>query len=394
VPHTVGHMQRLSLWLRPRPAVGDAMLSALVFLLSVATVAPQPHRVSYLVLSGLLAAPLLVRRRSPELAAAVVLVVGAGQLFLVRGVVLVPADLALAISLYTLVNFVGRRAALVYSVGLLVGTGLWAMWRAFATVDLLMPLTVFALAWILAEFVGARRAYAAEVEVRLAEVERERDRRSAIAVTEERTRIARELHDVVAHAVSIMVVQADGASYVLPRDPAAAADALATISRTGRDALTELRRTLDLLRTDHGGALTPQPGTAGLHELAERMHSVGLPVSLELRGDLDTLPTGVALGVYRVVQESLTNVLRHAGPDATAAVLVERDQSQVLVQVRNSGHSSSPYPDGSGNGLLGMRERVTVLDGAITYGPDADQGWTVRAVFLLDARRALSEHLP
>jgi signal transduction histidine kinase len=387
-------MQRLSLWLRSRPAVGDAMLSALVFLLSVAAVAPQSHRVSYLVLSALLAAPLLVRRRSPELAAAAVLVVGAGQLFLARAVVLVPADLALAIALYTLVNFVGRRAALVYSGGLLVGTVLWATWRAFATIDLLMPLTVFALAWILAEFVGARRAYAAEVEVRLAEVERERDRRSAIAVTEERTRIARELHDVVAHAVSIMVVQADGASYVLPRDPAAAADALATISRTGRDALTELRRTLDLLRTDHGGALTPQPGTAGLHGLTDRMHSVGLPVTLQLHGDLDTLPTGVALGVYRIVQESLTNVLRHAGPDAAAVVLAERDQSQVLVQVANTGHSANPYPDGSGNGLLGMRERVAVLGGAITYGPGSGQGWTVRAVFPLNRQPSGDGPLP
>ncbi len=387
-------MQRLSLWLRSHPLVGDAMLAALVFVLSVATVGPATHPVAYLVLSAALSAPLAIRRRRPELAAATVLVVGAGQLFLMPGLVLAPGDLTLAIMLYTLVSYVGRRAASLYSVGLLVGTVPWATWRAFSLLDVLMPLTAFALAWILAEFVGARRAYAAEVEVRLAEVERERDRRSAVAVTEERTRIARELHDVVAHAVSIMVVQADGASYVLPRDPAVAADALQTISRTGREALTELRRTLELLRTDHDGALTPQPGTAGLSALAARMDRVGLPVRLRLHGDLDTVPTGLALGVYRIVQESLTNVLRHAGPDAEAEVLVDRADAQVLVEVTNSGHSSDTYSDGSGNGLLGMRERVAVLGGAITYGPGPGRGWTVRAALPLDARASAEHPLP
>jgi len=216
----------------------------------------------------------------------------------------------------------------------------------------------------------------------------------AVAVTEERTRIARELHDVVAHAVSIMVVQADGAPYVLPRDPAAAADALQTISRTGREALTELRRTLELLRTDHDGALTPQPGTAGLSALAARMDRVGLPVRLRLHGDLDTVPTGLALGVYRIVQESLTNVLRHAGPDAEAEVLIDRADAQVLVEVTNSGHSSDTYSDGSGNGLLGMRERVAVLGGAITYGPGPGRGWTVRAALPLEARASAEHPLP
>lgn len=387
-------MQRLSLWLRSRPMVGDALLGALVFLLGVATLGPQPQVWSYLVVSALMSAPILLRRRYPALAAAAVLTVGAGQLFLMPATVLVFADLTLAIMLYTLVNYVGRRAGALYGVGLLIGTGLWTWGRAYSTTDLLGPVMVFALAWILAEFAGARRAYAAEVEDRLGEVERERDRRAAIAVTDERTRIARELHDVVAHAVSIMVVQADGASYVLPRNPAAAADALKTISRTGRDALTDLRRTLDLLRTDHVGVLTPQPGVAGLSELTKRMDSVGLPVDLQLHGDLDTLPTGLALGIHRVVQESLTNVLRHAGPDAAAVVLIARDDAEVLVQVRNSGHLAVSCTDGSGNGLLGMRERVAVLGGTITYGPGPGQGWTVRATLPLHDHRQPSEPLP
>lgn len=383
-------MRALSLWLRARPMVGDALLGVLVFLLSVAALAPQTHRPTYLLVSALLAAPLLVRRRYPEFAAAAVLVVGAGQLCLMPGTVLVPADLALAVVLYTLVNYVGRRAALLYSLGLVVGTVLWALWRANTDVDGLVPAMVFALAWILAEFAGARRAYAAEVETRLSEVERERDRRSMIAVSDERTRIARELHDVVAHAVSIMVVQADGASYVLPRDPAAAAAALETISSTGRAALTELRRTLELLRTDHSGALTPQPGTVGLDELTERMRSVGLPVELDLIGDLETLPAGLALGVRRIIQESLTNVLRHAGPAVTAAVRVHREPDRVLIQVSDTGRSEPApnergYRDGSGNGLLGMRERVAVLGGRISFGRELDGGWTVRAVLPLRA---------
>ncbi|MGZ4560068.1 MAG: sensor histidine kinase [Mycobacteriaceae bacterium] len=387
-------MRRLSLWLRSRPMVGDGLLSVVVVLLSVVLLSPQAHRASYLLISLLLSAPLVIRRRYPELAAALVLALGAGQLILMPDTVVVPADLALAIVLYTLVNYVGRRAGLVYGIGLLIGTVLWSLWRAYSPGDMIVALMVFALAWVLAEFAGARRAYAAEVEMRLAESDRDRDRRAAIAVTDERTRIARELHDVVAHAVSIMVVQADGASYVLPRDPSAVAPALTIISSTGRAALTELRRTLELLRTDHAGALTPQPGTVGLGELAQRMESVGLSVELELRGDLDTMPAGLALGVYRIVQESLTNVLRHAGPGATAKVRVHSDERQVMVEITDTGQGTGDFDEGSGNGLLGMRERVAVLGGSITVGSEPDVGWAVRAILPLNARPHDEEHLP
>ncbi len=378
--------------------VGDALLSALVLLLSVAGIAPQHHWPTYLLVSALLSAPLLVRRRHPRVSAALVLAVGAVQLFAMPGTVIIPADIALAVALYTLVNYVGRRAGLLYSLGLVVGTVLWGLWRANSRLDVFAPLMVFAMAWVLAEFAGARRAYATEVEMRLAEAERERDRRSSSAVSDERTRIARELHDVVAHAVSIMVVQADGASYVLPRDPAAAAAALKTISSTGRTALTELRRTLDLLRTDHSGALTPQPGTVGLRELTQRMQGVGLPVDLQVHGDLDTVPTGLALGVYRIVQESLTNVLRHAGAGAKAAVVVRRDEQHVVVEVSDTGggagpHGDDAYQDGSGNGLLGMRERVAVLGGSISVGPRPDGGWTVRATLPLQVDSGHGEAL-
>ncbi|MGZ4523965.1 MAG: DUF7134 domain-containing protein, partial [Mycobacteriaceae bacterium] len=218
-------MRRLSLWLRSRPMVGDGLLSVMVVLLCVVLLAPQAHPTSYLLISFLLSAPLVIRRRYPELAAVLVLALGAGQLILMPDTVVVPADLALAIVLYTLVSYVGRRAGVVFGIGLLIGTVLWSLWRAYSPGDMIVALMVFALAWILAEFAGARRAHAAEVEMRLAESDRDRDLRAAIAVTGERTRIARELHDVVAHAVSIMVVQADGASYVLPRDPSAVAPA-------------------------------------------------------------------------------------------------------------------------------------------------------------------------
>ncbi|MGZ4517712.1 MAG: sensor histidine kinase, partial [Mycobacteriaceae bacterium] len=127
---------------------------------------------------------------------------------------------------------------------------------------------------------------------------------------------------------------------------------------------------------------------------AQRMESVGLSVELELRGDLDTMPAGLALGVYRIVQESLTNVLRHAGPGATAKVRVHSDERQVMVEITDTGQGTGDFDEGSGNGLLGMRERVAVLGGSITVGSEPDVGWAVRAILPLNARPHDEEHLP
>ena len=234
------------------------------------------------------------------------------------------ADLALAIALYTLVVYTDRRQSLAYAVLVIAGTAVDMVWRMSSCQRAVAAAAsaacwIFGFAWVLGEFVGARRAYHAEVEARLRLLETERDQQATIAVAAERTRIARELHDVVAHAVSVIVVQADGAGYAIRTDPDLAETAVRTISATGREALMELRRLLDVLRsdTDDGRPRSPQPDVAGLPELVEQgSRPSACRSGLAVRGDLAALPAAVGLGIYRIVQEALTNALKHAGSGA------------------------------------------------------------------------------
>jgi signal transduction histidine kinase len=301
-------------------------------------------------------------------------------------------DLALGVALYTLLVYVNRRQATIYAGILAVATLLDLFWRIRERDGIIVlgigAIAIFGFYWVLGEFIGARRAYHTEVERRLQLLETERDQQATIAVAAERTRIARELHDVVAHAVSVIVVQADGAGYAIRSDPDLAETAVRTISETGREALVELRRLLDVLRsdTDEPGNLAPQPDVAALPDLAERVTAVGLPVALTLRGDVSALPAAVGLGIYRIVQESLTNTLKHAGPDASATVRVERVGGLVEVEVGDNGHGAvgskrDLISVSGGNGLIGMRERASVLGGTLAAGRGPDGGWRVRATF-------------
>lgn len=181
-----------------------------------------------------------------------------------------------------------------------------------------------------------------------------------------------------------MIVQADGATYALSKKPEAAEQALRNIASTGREALAELRRTVSLLRVEDGADL-PQHGTAGLANLVAMMRSAGLRVELELSGELDEVSPSVSLGVHRLVQESLTNVLRHAGTAPKARVRVHRRNEDVLVEVTDNGKAAGGFTSGSGNGLLGMRERVAVLGGTVEAGRRTDGSWRVRATLPLDA---------
>ena len=390
----------MSLWLRRHPMVGDLITAAFLALLTI-TGAEVPfartHPLWYWLVGVLMVVPVGFRRRWP-LAAAYVIIAGGllqmlthGGLPGSQGLPIRACDLALAIALYTLVVYTTRRDALTY-VGLLVaGTGIDTAWRIDDRIEAvavgLGAAAIYGLAWALGEFVGARRAYHAELEARLRLLETERDQQATIAVAAERTRIARELHDVVAHAVSVIVVQADGAGYAIRSDPDLAEAAVRTISETGREALMELRRLLDVLRsdTDEPGDRSPQPGVAGLPELAEKFRSVGLPVQLEIRGDVSGLPAAVGLGVYRIVQEALTNAFKHAGFGAATTVRLERVGGLVEVEVTDSGGDAGTHrgfaAGSGGNGLIGMRERASVLGGTLTAGWTQDGGWHVRATF-------------
>lgn len=384
-------MRRFSLWLRGKPMVADSILAAALLSLEVIVlIADAPaHRWLHLMFGIAIAVPIVWRRRFPRSVAWVVLAISLtctvaswaiGDLSVEH-----PALLALPIALYTLVAYVGRAVAVFFVIGLTIDSVIAVLLLYQSVYEAgLFSLLLYALSWITAEFLGARHAYDEEVAARLEVAEYDRDRRAHEAVADERTRIARELHDVVAHAVSVMIVQADGATYALSKNPEAAEQALRNIASTGREALAELRRTVSLLRVEDSADL-PQHGTAGLANLVTMMRSAGLRVELELSGELDEVSPSVSLGVHRLVQESLTNVLRHAGSAPKARVRVHRRDEDVLVEVTDNGKAAGAFTSGSGNGLLGMRERVAVLGGTVEAGRRTDGSWRVRATLPLDA---------
>ena len=237
------------------------------------------------------------------------------------------------------------------------------------------------LAWVAGDSMRYRRAYYVRLEDRAQRLERERDAQAQIAAAAERARIARELHDVVAHNVSVMVVQADGATYALDQDPEAARKALLAISQTGRTALTEMRRMLGVLRSaDDAGTYAPQPGIEQLGDLLEQVRSTGLPVSLKVEGVPREMPTGLALAVYRIVQESLTNTRKHGGSQVRASVALIYTDDCLVLRVVDNGRGAEAPGDGMGHGLVGMRERVSVFGGTLVTGPHASGGYAVEAI--------------
>lgn len=372
--------------------VGDTLIAALIaafdLLLFVARVVepaaqprPAPWYVTLPLIVGVVA-PIVFRRKYPITAAYVALAVGIPHSLMMVGI---GSLVTSCIALYTLVAYVNRRTALLYlAVNFVIGLVQLPMQQPDEWVLSLILMTLaMAFSWALGEFNGARRAYHVEVERRLRLLETERDQQARIAVGEERARIARELHDVVAHAVSVMVVQADGAAYAVRSQPELAERAVKTISSTGREALTELRRLLGVLRSEEtpGGERTPQPGTQSLSELAARVRAVGLPVQLDIVGNVDDLPAGVGLGIYRIVQEALTNSLKHAGPGSSAVVRVERVGDRVDLSIVDNGRrmTSTLVGVSGGNGLIGMRERALVFGGTLEAGPRPAGGWQVLA---------------
>ncbi|MBB1155986.1 sensor histidine kinase [Amycolatopsis dendrobii] len=395
--------------------VGDSLLAFLLAAFDILMFAsggvdpelPGPEWFVAVPIDLAVVAPLVFRRKRPLIAAYAAYVISYAHGALDLGV---SGLAALAISLYSVQVYVGRKQGLIYGGAFVVAMVVTAIVKPEPSMLAQLVFSAFTIAfcWLLGEFMYARRAYQRELEARLHLLETERDQAARIAVAEERGRIARELHDVVAHSVSVMVVQADGAALALKSNPELAGRALGTISETGRGALGELRRLLDVLRNDRGDdePRVPQPDATALGDLADRMRAAGVPVDLALGDGLDELPAGVSLGIYRIVQESLTNTLKHAGAGASAAVRVRRTGDQVEVVVRDDGAGRArrleqvgangaaatagpaitarqPAPRLSvagGNGLIGMRERAHVYGGTLEVGPAAGGGWQVRAV--------------
>jgi signal transduction histidine kinase len=237
---------------------------------------------------------------------------------------------------------------------------------------------VFGVIWIVGFSLGRKFEEGDEAKERAIRAEREREERARAAVAEERARIARELHDVVGHSVSVMTVQASGVRRLLRPDQEREREALLVVERTGREALAEMRRMVGVLRRpEEAPALAPQPSLDHLSRLVEQARETGLPVELRIEGEAIQLPAGVDLTAYRLVQEGLTNVVKHA--QATRAeVLVDYGDSYVEVTVRDDGKGVG-NGDGGGHGLVGMRERVSVYGGEIDAGPQPGGGYRLRA---------------
>lgn len=234
-----------------------------------------------------------------------------------------------------------------------------------------------------------RRARAEARELRAAEIEANQEALREAAIREERTRIARELHDVVAHNMTVMTIQAAAARRVLSTDPGKAADALEAIEEAGHGALVEMRRMLGVLRTDdeHGTA-APQPGLARLDALVEEMREAGLAVDIVVSGAACDLSPGIDLNAYRIIQESLTNALRHGGPNTAAKVALTYSDDDLTIEVSDDGRGAyrPGGSNGSGQGLLGMQERAALLHGSLVAGPRAGGGYRVTSTLPINSR--------
>jgi len=249
-------------------------------------------------------------------------------------------------------------------------------------------------AWLAGWTLRRRRERWAELRARAERLEREREEEARRAVTEERLRIARELHDVIAHSMSVIAVQSAVGNHVIDTQPGEARQALAAIEATSRSALTEMRRLLGVLRQEGEprGSLAPAPGLADLASLVTQVQDAGLKVWISVEGERRQVPPGIDLSAYRIVQEALTNVIKHAG-SSSAKVTISYRPDSVTVEVTDQGAGSPATPllatrTGSGHGIIGMRERVAVFGGEFTAGPAPDGGFRVRACFPITGVRS------
>ncbi|MFI2509657.1 sensor histidine kinase [Streptomyces sp. NPDC018972] len=396
-------MQRLYDFLRRHPTWVDGFWAVVLFGISVlgGAIVEESRGTELPALTVpvvlLLSLVVALRRRMPERMLVLALVVGVGQL--IADVATLPADFALLVIVYTVAAVGARWASRLALAGGLCAAPL-AQLRWFnedvsvaANIAVMILQAVpFALAWVLGDSIRTRRAYFAQLEERAARLEKEREAQAKVAVAAERARIARELHDVVAHNVSVMVVQADGAAYVLDAAPDQAKKALETISSTGRQALAEMRRLLGVLRTgehQEAGEYVPQPDVQQIEDLVEQCRGSGLPVDFKVEGTPRPLPSGLELTAYRIVQEALTNTRKHGGPNAGASVrLVYFDDGLgLLVEDDGKGAPHELYEeggfDGQGHGLIGMRERVGMVGGTLDAGPRPGGGFRISVLLPL-----------
>ncbi|TDC62918.1 sensor histidine kinase [Actinomadura sp. GC306] len=372
-------------WLRRKKPLGDAFFALPLLVLAMPSLVTGRHELgdsgTILLTLGLLA-PLVLRRTFPRTVFATIALTSAVQCLV--GVEPQLANVAVLMGLYTVTARNSFRwgvgAALVAELGALMVTFRYPNSADDRKYVFAMLTVVVAGVWLLGLHMRTRRAYLRSLEERAERLERERDNEVKVAMAAERARIARELHDVVAHNVSVIVVQADGAAYAIDTDVGRARQALDTISATGRLALAEMRRLLGVLReSDDAGVFAPQPGVAELDELVEHVRASGLPVAFEVDGTPEPMSEGRQLTVYRIVQEALTNTLKHGGPRAAVSVRLQYIGHALEIRVDDDGRGAAAPDDGQGHGIAGMRERVAVYGGSVYAAPRPGGGFGVLA---------------
>ncbi|MGW2639014.1 sensor histidine kinase [Streptomyces sp. NPDC001348] len=338
-----------------------------------------------LALQAGLVLPLLWRRRRPLAAFGAVAAVFVLQWSL--GVAL-RADVALFVALYSLALH-GRLRQLPWACAAMAGAMVLVAVRVSAAVSVwdalffLLSTTTAALA--LGLVVRIRRAQLAGLRDRAARLEVERDQRSRLAAVTERTRVAREMHDIVGHNLSVIITLADAGAYATDSAPERGKEALQLIGDTGRQALSELRRVLGVLRDTADGPsagpeLSPQPGIADIDALCANVRAAGLEVVYRTSGEVDALDSGVQLTAYRIVQEALTNTLKHADTDTRVQLTIIESDTRLTIRVQDTGPAVPPGPHEEGHGLVGMRERAALYGGTVSAGPVNGAGWSVEAV--------------
>jgi signal transduction histidine kinase len=388
-------MQRIRAVVSRHPRWADGGLAALLALVTAPTLADANVGATGWLLFGASHLPLVWRRRAPVVVFWTILGIAGVTVTSSRAVVegLYP-EILILVAIYTVALYRPRRylwPAVAVLEGILVGAAWWQdqPWNGLALGTSALAATV-----LLGITVGTRRAYLAELEERARRLERERDQQAQLAVATERARIAREMHDIVAHNLAVMIALADGAAFTATVAPDRAADAMQQVSGTGRQALAEMRRLLGLLRDDQPprapSELTPQPGLDDIDELVDQIRAAGVRVELTREGVAGAWGPGAGLAVYRIVQEALTNTLKHAGPRASAQVRLRSTAAGMDVEVTDDGAHRPASPAAAapagGHGLAGMIERAASYGGEVRAGPCPGGGWQVRARLRFDDR--------
>jgi signal transduction histidine kinase len=377
---------RFAAWLRRYPLATDALVAGVVLALSLPPITGPTghHHALSLVLILVMVSALVWRRRAPFIVFMVI--TGVALVQLTAGTL--NGDLALLAAFYTLAAHAPTRHILA-ALALLEGA---AVVVALSAGDALLAWTVSSslvmATWFTGYYARTRRSYLASLVSRAERLERERDTQAQLAASAERARIAREMHDIIAHNIAVMIALADGATYTVAGNPGQAATLMGEVSATGRSALTEMHRLLGVLRQPAGPGHAPQPTLADIDNLLAAVRAAGLPTRLTVTGQPPALPPSIQLALYRIIQEALTNTLKHSAA-ASAQVQLTYRPDGVALEVTDDGQPRARpvnAPDAeppAGHGITGMRERAAVFGGEVSAGPGPGGGWRVHTMLYL-----------